>query len=33
MQSQLYVFQAYDAMYKQPGALGIEQSFGIYGSN
>lgn len=27
----LFLFQAYDATYKQPGALGVEQFFGIYG--
>jgi len=27
----LFLFQAYDATYKQPGALGVEQYFGIYG--
>ncbi|ETN37838.1 uncharacterized protein HMPREF1541_07461 [Cyphellophora europaea CBS 101466] len=32
-QDSLYVFQAYDAKYKQPGAMGIEQSFGLFGSN
>jgi exo-beta-1,3-glucanase (GH17 family) len=32
-QASLFVFQAYDATYKQPGAMGIEQSFGIYGSD
>lgn len=29
----LYLFQAYDATYKQPGAMGIETSFGIYGTD
>jgi exo-beta-1,3-glucanase (GH17 family) len=28
----LYVFQAYDALYKNPGAMGLEQSFGVYGA-
>jgi exo-beta-1,3-glucanase (GH17 family) len=32
-QGSLFVFQAYDATYKQPGALGIEASFGIYGGS
>lgn len=27
----LFLFQAYDATYKQPGTLGVEQFFGIYG--
>lgn len=27
----LYLFQAYDAGYKQPGSLGVEPYFGIYG--
>lgn len=27
----LFLFQAYDAGYKAPGALGVEQFFGIYG--
>ncbi|KAK5061027.1 hypothetical protein LTR84_007568 [Exophiala bonariae] len=26
----LFLFQAYDALYKQPGGLGVEQFFGIY---
>jgi exo-beta-1,3-glucanase (GH17 family) len=26
----LFLFQAYDATYKQPGSLGVEQYFGIY---
>ncbi|KPI35755.1 Cell surface mannoprotein MP65 [Cyphellophora attinorum] len=32
-QGSLFVFQAYDATYKAPGALGIEASFGIYGGS
>ena len=32
-QDSVYLFQAYDATYKQPGAMGIEQSFGIYGAD
>jgi exo-beta-1,3-glucanase (GH17 family) len=28
----LYLFQAYNAVYKQPGPMGIEQSFGLYGN-
>jgi exo-beta-1,3-glucanase (GH17 family) len=27
----LFLFQAYDATYKAPGSLGVEQYFGIYG--
>ncbi|OQV02484.1 hypothetical protein CLAIMM_07680, partial [Cladophialophora immunda] len=27
----LFLFQAYDASYKAPGAFGVEQYFGIYG--
>ncbi|KIV82146.1 hypothetical protein PV11_04274 [Exophiala sideris] len=27
----VFLFQAYDATYKQPGSLGVEQYFGIYG--
>ncbi|KAI1612498.1 cell wall glucanase [Exophiala viscosa] len=27
----LFLFEAYDATYKQPGSLGVEQYFGIYG--
>jgi exo-beta-1,3-glucanase (GH17 family) len=27
----VYLFQAYDTLYRAPGALGIEQYFGIYG--
>ncbi|KIY03155.1 uncharacterized protein Z520_01622 [Fonsecaea multimorphosa CBS 102226] len=29
--SSLFLFQAYDATYKAPGAFGVEQYFGIYG--
>jgi exo-beta-1,3-glucanase (GH17 family) len=29
---QLFLFQAYDAKYKAPGYLGVEQCFGIYGN-